>query len=198
MASGLRPISRRSFAHGSVPVAPPSMMWSIRLWPSSPLVLPSPLGNSAVPELSRMRVDSRADALAAELLEQDIPAFRLGRVQLPRRQEFSVRQVRQVFLASLDANELLDVAPPRSQIFIAKGPVDAISLACVRLEVEIAPAIDAAPPHDRAPADVSSADPIERLPVRKGIRIVEIVDEELARVLVAGTGVALDRLKALQ
>jgi len=42
--------------------APPSMMWSIRFVASSPLVLPSPFGNSAVAELRRMRVDSSAEA----------------------------------------------------------------------------------------------------------------------------------------
>src|SRR5260370_9223236 len=34
----------------------------MRLWPSSPLVLARPLGNSGVAELRRMRVDSRVEA----------------------------------------------------------------------------------------------------------------------------------------
>src|SRR5260370_30935108 len=34
----------------------------MRVWPSSPLVLARPLGNSGVAELRRMRVDSRVEA----------------------------------------------------------------------------------------------------------------------------------------
>ena len=44
------------------PRAPPPMQWSITLRPSSPLELASPLGNSVVEELSRMRADSSAEA----------------------------------------------------------------------------------------------------------------------------------------
>src|SRR5271167_3073860 len=47
---------------GITPDAPLPMWWSMRLWPSSPLLLASPLGNSVVAELRRMRVDSNVDA----------------------------------------------------------------------------------------------------------------------------------------
>src|SRR2546428_13074046 len=54
--------ARRSSRQRRVPLAPPPMVWSIRLRPSSPLELASPLGNSGVAEFRRMRVDSSADA----------------------------------------------------------------------------------------------------------------------------------------
>jgi len=45
-----------------IPSAPPPMMWSIRFFPSSPLLLAKPLENSGVAELRRIRVDSNVDA----------------------------------------------------------------------------------------------------------------------------------------
>ena len=137
-------------------------------------------------------------SLTAKLLQQNLPPLRLGGVELPRRLEFSVGKMREPLLASLNADELLDVAPPRRQIVVAERPIDAESLARVGLEVEIAPAIDTATPHDRAPADLTSANPVEGLALRSRVRIVEIVDEELSGVFVAGTGVALDRLVPLE
>ena len=105
--------------------------------------------------------------------------------------------MREVLVAPLDADELLDVAPPRRHVRVADRPVDGDALFRVRLVVEIAPPVDAPAPHDGAAADLSSANPVERLVVRVRIRVVEIVDEELARVLIAGAGVALDGLIAL-
>src|SRR5439155_26668333 len=119
-------------------------------------------------------------------------------VELPRRHELSVGQMRQTFLATLDADELLDVAPPRRQILVAEWPVDAEAFACVRLEIEVAPAINAATPHDRATTDLSPANPVKGLPFRRRVRIVEIVDEELARVFIAGAGVSLNGLISLE
>src|SRR5690349_10480009 len=42
--------------------APAELTWSIRLWPSSPLELASPLGNSVVDEFKRIRADSILEA----------------------------------------------------------------------------------------------------------------------------------------
>src|SRR3954469_10870092 len=106
--------------------------------------------------------------------------------------------MRQAFPASLHANELLDIAPPRRHVLVADRPVDAHSFARVRLVVEIAPAKDAAAPHDRLAADLPAANPRERLPFRRRVRVVEVVDEELARVFVAGPALTLDRLIPLE
>src|SRR6266550_53203 len=102
----------------------------------------------------------------------------------------------EILPSSLDSDELLDVAPPRCQILVTERPIDADALARVGLEVEIAPAIDAASPHNRASANMPPAYPVKRLPLGKRVGIVEIVDEKLAGVLVAGTGMSLDGLIA--
>src|SRR5579862_4725780 len=58
-------------------LAPPALMWSITLWPSSPLEFASPLGNSAVDEFSRIRVDSNDDAQRKMTLARNSIAARL-------------------------------------------------------------------------------------------------------------------------
>ena len=136
--------------------------------------------------------------LAAKLLQQNLPPPCLGGVELPRRHKFPVGEMREPLFSSLDADELLDITPPRRQVLVAKRPIDANSLACICLEVEIAPAIDAAPPHDRATTDLTAANPVEGLAVRSRVRIVEVVDEKLACVFVAGAGVPLHRLISLE
>src|SRR4051812_76063 len=106
--------------------------------------------------------------------------------------------MRESFAASLYADELLDVAPPRRHVLVPDRPVDADSFARVRLVIEITPTKHAAAPHDRLAADLPAANPRERFPFRRRVGVVEIVDEELARVLVARAALALDRLVALE
>src|SRR5436190_1532628 len=86
--------------------------------------------------------------LAAKLLQQNLPPPCLGGVELPWRHKFPVGEMREPLFSSLDADELLDITPPRRQVLVAKRPIDANSLACICLEVEIAPAIARLPrPH---------------------------------------------------
>src|SRR3954464_9478912 len=106
--------------------------------------------------------------------------------------------MRQAFPASLHANELLDVAPPPRLVLVANRPAHAHSFAPFRLVVEIAPAKDAAAPHDRLAANLPAADPRERLPFRRRVRVVEIVDEELARVFVARAPLTVNGLISLE
>src|SRR4051812_14389257 len=106
--------------------------------------------------------------------------------------------MRQAFAASLDADELLDVAPPRRHVVVADRPVDGDSFAGVRFVIEITPAKDAAAPHDRLATDLPAANPRERLAFRRRVRVVQIVDEELARIFVARAALALDRLIPLE
>src|SRR5205814_10532910 len=100
--------------------------------------------------------------------------------------------MRETFFSSLNADELLDVTPPWRQILVAERPIDADSFPRVRLDVEIAPSIDAAPPHDRPSADLSATDPVERLPFGGRLGTVELVDGRHSRVFVARASVSLD------
>src|SRR5262249_53362012 len=75
--------------------------------------------------------------------------------------------------------------------------VGAEAVARVGREVEVAPAVDLAAPHDRAPADLASADPVEARAVAERVRVLEVVDEELAAPLVAGVALALGGLVPL-
>src|SRR5690242_3272457 len=105
--------------------------------------------------------------------------------------------MRQSFTSALYADEFLDVTPPRRHVLVADRPVDSDSFLQIRFVVEIAPAEDAASPHDRLATDLPPANPRKRFAVGSRIRIVEIVDEEFARVLVTRTALALHRLVAL-
>src|SRR5262245_3754392 len=106
--------------------------------------------------------------------------------------------MREVLAPALDSHEPLDVTPPGREVLVAERPVDGDALARIRLEVEIAPPVDATPPHDRPPAHLAAANPVEGLVLGERVRIVEIVDEDLARILIAGARVPLDGLVALE
>src|SRR4029077_20526706 len=108
--------------------------------------------------------ESRAAADGEPPLATETPGHRrlhvrLGTVQLHRRQELTVRKLRQTLRLAADADELLDVRVPRGNVRGADPPVHADALLRVRLEVQVAPAVDLASPHDRAPAHVTAADP---------------------------------------
>src|SRR6266550_6003678 len=105
--------------------------------------------------------------------------------------------MREVLATPLNADELLDVTPPWSHILVAKRPVDAVSLPRICLEVEIAPAIDAATPHDRASSNLPPAYPVKRLAIGKRVWVLEVIHKKLGRPLVACACVPLDRLIAL-
>src|SRR5258705_13945478 len=137
-------------------------------------------------------------SLATKLGEQTLPAPLFRGVHRPRLEELSIRQLRETLGTALDADELLDVAPPWRNVLVPEGPVDRYALLQVRLVVEIAPAEYTPAPHYRLSADLPAAYPRKRLPLRRRVRIVEIVDEKLASVFVAGAALGLDRLIALQ
>ena len=80
-------------------------------------------------------------------------------IQRHRLEEFPVGELRQSLSLPTDTHKHLDIVVPGRDVGIADRPVDADAFAGVRLEVQIAPAIDLAPPHDRAPADLAAADP---------------------------------------
>ncbi len=62
MPLGRFPSCSRSSWPGMMPEAPLPIMWSIRLRPSCPLELASPVENSGVAEFIRTRADSSVEA----------------------------------------------------------------------------------------------------------------------------------------
>ena len=103
----------------------------------------------------------------------------LDAVELHRRQELAVGQLRQAFGAAAHADEALDVVVPRRDLGVADRPVDGDAVLRVRFEVQVAPAIALPAPHDRAAADVIAADPVEALDLR--VRMLGVVDEPVLR-----------------
>src|SRR5438093_10405693 len=87
---------------------------------------------------------------------------------------------------------------PRRDVGVADRPVHPEPVARVGAEVEVAPAVHLAAPHDGAAADLAAPDPVKRLGGSERVRGLAVVDEELAAVLVARVAVALHELVALQ
>src|SRR5690606_26518685 len=58
-------------------------------------------------------------------------------VQIHRREEVAIRQVRNAIADAADAGELLDIVVPRFDFFITHGPVERDALACISFEVEV-------------------------------------------------------------
>src|SRR5207237_10871683 len=121
----------------------------------------------------------------------------LGAVQLPGREELPVGQVRQAQALAAHAHETLDVRVPGSQILVADGPVDAVTIAQVGLEVEVAPAPAQAAPDQAAPAKLVAPDPAEWLVVGSDVGMFAIVDEEVSGRLAERVVLALDGIVAL-
>src|SRR6266550_5393396 len=121
----------------------------------------------------------------------------LGAGHLPGREKLAVRQVREPEPLPAHADEALDVAVPRLQLAIPDRPVDAVAVAQVGLEIEVAPAPAESAPDEAAPAELVAADPAERLVVRRGVGVLPIVHEEVPRRLAERVVLALDRVVAL-
>jgi len=80
---------------------------------------------------------------------------------------------------------------PGCEIPVADRPVRAVAVAGVRFEVQVAPAVALASPQQGPSADDTGSDPQEVLAaVADRVRVVDVVDEELPRPLVAGGGVS--------
>src|SRR5438034_9360878 len=133
----------------------------------------------------------RHDPLRAEALRDALAHHLLGTVQRHRREGLAVGELGEAERLARDPDELLDVVGPRRDVGIANRPVHAEAVARVRLEVEIAPAVYLPSPHDGPATDLATADPVERLVGIEAVRVLPVVHEELAAVLVAGVAVAL-------
>src|SRR5258705_157709 len=84
-----------------------------------------------------------------------VPHHLFDAVQRHRLEELPVGKLRQPFGLAGDPDELLDVVVPGRDVRVPNRPIDGDALTGVRLEVEIAPAIDLPAPHDRAPANLA-------------------------------------------
>src|SRR5882672_8548184 len=140
----------------------------------------------------------RDNPLESEPLGDAVPDHLLGAVQRHGRKELAVRELRQAERLARNPDELLHVVVPRRDVGVADRPVHAESVPRVRLEVEVAPAVYLPAPHDRLATHLAAADPMERLVGIERVRVLAVVHEELAAVLVAGITMALDELIALE
>jgi hypothetical protein len=82
-------------------------------------------------------------------------------VQFHGGHELAIGKLGKIFDGAADASESLNVIIPRRDILIADRPVDGDAFLRVGFEIEIAEAIALTPPHQRAAADVITAEPIE-------------------------------------
>src|SRR5215210_562779 len=95
--------------------------------------------------------------IRSELFVRYIRDCLLAAIELHRRQELSIGQLRHVLARAVDAGVRLDVVVPWRQVLVADRPVDGDSILRIRLEVEVAPAVALTSPHQRTPADVVAA-----------------------------------------
>src|SRR5207245_2788697 len=114
--------------------------------------------------------------------------------QRHRRQEFSVRQLRQPFGLAAHSDEVLHVVIPRSDVLVADGPINGDPFARIGLKIQVAPAIALPAPHDGPAAHVPAANPQEGLVRRRRVGVFLVVYEELARPFVQRVAFFLNRL----
>ncbi len=108
--------------------------------------------------------------------------------------ELAVGQLRNVLRLAGDADVVLDQLVVRDQILVAERPVLAVAVEGLALQVLLAEPIALAAPDVGASADhARAALPAERLVVRIGVRLVEVVGEPLVVPLAARVAVALLR-----
>ena len=112
--------------------------------------------------------------------------------------EPAVRQLRQPLRVPAHSDAAFHVVVPGRDVGIADGPVDAVAVARIRLEVEVAPAIHLATPDDGAPSHLTTTDIGEARTLRRGVGVFTVAHEELVAPLVAGVAGPLHRLLALE
>ncbi len=168
----------------------------VRAGDATPFTGPAIVAGGAAPVLASEHRDPAhgEHPVPSEAPGKGLPHHVLGAVELHRRKELPVGKLRQPLLPPGDADEVLDVVVPGRNIFIAKRPVDGEAVPQVGFEVEVAPPVGVAAPHDGAPADLTAPDPCERFVGVVRVGVLAIVHEELARPLVAGVALPLNRL----
>jgi hypothetical protein len=111
-----------------------------------------------------------------------------------RRQKLAVGQLRQIFIRAADPDEILDLVVIGFEILVTERPRFTVAIALGSFEIVIAQAIRLATPGDRTPANLTSANPPERLVFRSRVRVVNIVNEEVMAVFIRRVTSGLNRL----
>src|SRR5437879_5496885 len=173
-------------------LAPTRKGWTRRERPSTPRELAAPVRQPAVQGLGEDRHAANREPAVGEGALQPRLHELLARVHLHRRLELAVRELRQAELFPAHADEALHVAVPGCHVGVADRPVDAMAVAQVRLEIQVAPAVHLAPPNQRLPADLVPLNPGERLVLDVGIAV--ILNEEVLHRFVELARARLDRV----
>ena len=114
------------------------------------------------------------------------------------RQKLSVGQLRQALARSTDTDIAFDHVVVGLKFLVADGPIFAVAVASGSLEFIVAVAIAFARPAERLSSNLTAANPKEGFVRGKGVGVLQIVDEELMAVFVAGVAQALHRLRLKQ
>src|SRR5438094_9980605 len=104
--------------------------------------------------------------------------------------------MRNAAFLSGNAHKSLDMGVPRREIGVPNGPVHAVAVTRVGLEIEIAPPPAGASPNQAASAELIPANPAELLWRVADVRVLSIVDEEMLRGLAERVILALDGIVA--
>src|SRR5882757_2535638 len=135
----------------------------------------------------------RHEARAVEALQDPLARGALDRRHLHGRQELAVGQLRPALRSARDPDELLHMRIPGRNVLVADRPVITVTVLGIRLEIQVAPAIDLSAPGNGPAADLAPAKPTERRAISMGVRILDIANEEYVSDLIAGVTVGPDR-----
>ena len=133
----------------------------------------------------------RHHALSAERLEDFRTRVLFDAGHRHRRKKVAVGKLLQPFVRAGDADEPLDVRVPRCDVFVTNRPVVAVAVLRVRLEVEVAPAIDLTSPRDRTPTHLASAEPSERRVGGRRVGVLRVIHKKLMAHFVARVAFSL-------
>jgi hypothetical protein len=90
----------------------------------------------------------RHETLAGEIFRDSVLRHQLRTIQFHRRQEMPVGQLRQALVFPGNADEILYVVVPGSDVLITNRPVHSDTLTQVGLKVEITPAVGLTSPNN--------------------------------------------------
>ena len=152
-------------------------------------------GRAAIVSLGQDRgTPDRHQALAGKIFRDCVLDHNFSAIQFHRRQKMAVRKLRKPLFLARDADEILDVVVPGSDVLITDRPIHAETFALVGFKIQIAPTIGLPSPDYRTAPELAAANPQKWLAGFGGVRILLVVDEELAVPLVHSTAGFLDRL----
>ena len=142
-------------------------------------------GRTAIVSLGQDRgAPDGHETFAGKIFGDRILDHHFRAVQFHRRQKMAVRQLRKSLALAGDADEIFDIVVPGSNVLIADRPIHAEALALIGFKIKIAPAVGLPSPDNRTAAHLASANPQEWLARFGCVRILLVVDEELAVPLV--------------